>query len=450
MAAVSVVAVAIGAVAARSEPLAVACGVLFALAVCSAWLRGRTTWVVFVAALGGVTVLGYGFANVPAFPSAPVPLVDVLLVGTFAALVVTGAGWPSPRVPFLIAAFLFGLGVDPARRGLPDLGLVRVARLHDVRRALRVVRRVLAHEARRPGTVATCALVDLSRVVVYGLTQFHGGAYSTHNLVVGLQRPVALLGHATGVASVSAFFFFALLRPFGSRSLILAALAIAPLFVFQSRGLYLAVPLTVLVLALQRARTPGMRRLSAAAVFAVAAAAIVLVVQPTGRFGSTSPALFQEQLATLVGGTGVGHGSLTARTQWFWETIDRVDAHPGALVFGLGLGPDLASGFSADGVLLVRKPHDDFLEAFARLGLVGFTALTLLIGTALKALVAGGRQLATPRERLFVQWVLANSIIYLFISATQPLLAYPFGTIPLFGILGAGLALGRTSGGVET
>ena len=45
--------------------------------------------------------------------------------------------------------------------------------------------------------------------------------------------------------------------------------------------------------------------------------------------------------------------------------------------------------------------------------------------------------------------MLANSVVYLFISATQPLLAYPYGTIPLFGILGAGLALARTTTRVE-
>ena len=279
-------------------------------------------------------------------------------------------------------------------------------------------------------------------VVVYGLMQFHGGAFSRVNLIVGVQRPVFLLGYVTGVATVSAFFFFALVRPFGSRSLILAALAIAPIFALQMRGLYLSVPLTVLLLTLQRARTPGLRRISAAAAFAVVAAVIVLAVQPNGRFGSSSPALFRDQLLTLVGGQGTGAGSLNARTQWFTQTTDRVTAHPGALIYGLGLGPDLADAFSADGVLLVRKPHDDFLEIFARLGVTGLFAFLLLIGAAFKALFDGSRRSAGPRERLFQQWVLANSVIYLFISATQPLLAYPFGTIPLFGILGAGLAVG--------
>ena len=278
-------------------------------------------------------------------------------------------------------------------------------------------------------------------VVAYGLMKFSTGAFSTFNVVVGIQRPVALLGYVTGVASISAFFFIAMVRPFGSRSLFVAALAVAPLFVLQSRGLYLALPLTALLLALLQARTPGMRRIAAAAAVAVVVAAVVLAVQPSGRFGSTSPALIRTQLLTLVGGKGVGEGSLNARTEWFSETTNRVTSHPGALVYGLGLGPDLAGGFSADSVLLVRKPHDDFLEVFARLGLPGLCAFVLLIGTAMRDVAIGSRRSATVRERIFQQWVLANSVIYLFISATQPLLAYPYGTIPLFGVLGAGLAV---------
>ena len=88
---------------------------------------------------------------------------------------------------------------------------------------------------------------------------------------------------------------------------------------------------------------------------------------------------------------------------------------------------------------------------FARLGLIGLGIFVLLIGAALKALIHGSRRSAAPRERFFQQWVLANSFIYLFIAGTQPLLAYPYGTIPLFGILGAGLAsLGRASKDAET
>jgi O-antigen ligase len=431
----------IGAVAVRSPLLGVVCAAIPAAVGAILWLRGRTTWVVFIFTLGGLAVLGYGFANIPAVPSAPVPLVDVLLVGAFLGLVFTGGRLPVPRLPFMVAALLFGFSTI---RLVVDYSTWGSLALRDyttyVELSALFVGYWLMERIGLERWVRALTWISVT-VVIYGLMQF-SGIFSTFNVLVGIQRPVTLLGHVTGVASVSAFFFFALLRPFGSRSLVWAALATAPLFLFQSRGLYLALPLVIVLLALLRSRTRGLRRISAATAFAVIVAVIVLVIQPSGRFGTASPALVREQLMTLVGGTGVGDGSLNARTQWFAETTSRVSATTGALIYGLGLGPDLAGGFSADSVLLVRKPHDDFLEVFARLGLVGLGLFVLLLGSALKGIVMGSRRSATSRERFFQQWVLANSAIYLFIAATQPLLAYPYGTIPLFSLLGAGLAVG--------
>ena len=345
------VAVAIAAISASSPPLAVACAGAIVVARAIPWFRGRTAWVTFILALGGSSVLGYGFANVPALPSTPVPLVDVLVVATFLGLVLTGARWPVPRIPFLLTAILFGwasirLAVDfPTWGSFALRDYTTYVELSSLFIGYWLMKRVGMERWLR--ALSWIFVV----VVVYGLMQFDEGLFWTFNVLVGLQRPVALLGHVTGVASVSAFFFFALLRPFGSRSLLLAALAIAPLFLFQSRGLYLALPLTVMLLGLLRARTPGLRRILAAAALAVVTAAIVLAVQPSGRFGSTSPALLREQLLTLVGGTGVGDGSLNARTHWLSGTINRVTAHPGGIVYGLGLGPDLTNGFSADGAV---------------------------------------------------------------------------------------------------
>jgi O-antigen ligase len=438
---VSAAALAISALATRSPPLAIVCAAAPAAALLIPWLQGRKAWVFFIFALGGVTVLGYGFANVPVLPSVPIPLVDVLIVGIFLGLVLTGARWPVPHLPFLIAAFLFCWASIRLLVDVPTWGsfAFRDYTTYVELGALFVGYWLMERVGLERWIRALSWMFVV--VVVYGLIQFDVGFFATYNVVVGIQRPVTLLGHPTGVASISAFFFFALLRPFGSKSLILAALAIAPIFVFESRGLYLSLPLAIVLLALLRARTTGLRRIATAAALAAVAGVIVLTIQPAGRFGTTSPALVQEQLLTLVGGKGVGDGSLNARTQWFAETTKRVRAHPGALLYGLGLGPDLAGGFSQDNVLLVRKPHDDFLEVFARLGLIGFAAFVLLIGAAMKGLVVGSRRSPTSRERLFQQWVLANSVIYLFISATQPLLAYPFGTVPLFGLLGAGLAV---------
>jgi hypothetical protein len=43
-------------------------------------------------------------------------------------------------------------------------------------------------------------------------------------------------------------------------------------------------------------------------------------------------------------------------------------------------------------------------------------------------------------ESRLCAWVLAASVIYLGVAATQPYLAFPSGTVPLYFMLGMGLA----------
>jgi hypothetical protein len=447
VAGVSFVALAIAAVSIQSTPLALLCSFVPGAALAVAWLRGRLAWVAFVIVVGGLSILGYGFANVPALPSLPVPLVDVLLVGTFLGLVLTGARWPVPRVPFVLAALLFGWA---SIRLLIDFRTWGSLAWRDyttyVELSALFVGYWLMEQVGLDRWIRALSWIFVA-VVIYGLVSFKNDAFLTFNPIVGLQRPVALLGHLPGVACLSAFFFFALVRPFGRKSPFLAALAIPPVFLLQLRGLYLALPLTILLLAVTSfagARTPHIRRLLAATALAVIAGGLVLAAQPGGRFGAATPDLVVNQLSTLVGNSGTGTGSLNARTEWFTATIDRVRSHPGALVYGLGLGPDLAGGFSSfNDPILVRKPHDDYLEIFARLGLPSLLAFLVLLATSLRSIAHRNLLAGMPQEQHFQTWVLANSIIYLFIAGTQPLLAYPFGTIPLFAALGAGLAVSR-------
>jgi O-antigen ligase len=409
----------------------------------------------FLIALGGLSVLGYGFANVPALPSLPLPLVDVLLAGAFVGLVLTGARWPVPRAPFVLAALLFAwasirLLIDfPTWGSLAWRDYTTYVELSAVFVGYWLMERVGLHRWTRALSWIFAA------VVAYGLVKFQGSIFSTFNITVGIQQPIALLGSMSGVASVSAFFFFALVRPIGSFSLVLAALSIPPILVSQMRGLYVVLPLTIMVLLLTglvEGRAPLVRRLLVATIVTVVAASAVLAAQPNGRFGKTNPGLIRDQIMTLAGGSGVGSGSIDSRTQWFTETIGRLRVHPDAIAYGLGLGPDLTDGFTAGKSILVRKPHNDYLEVLARLGLTGLLLFLMLIVTALKPIVVWSRFSTPTGEKGFQMWVFANTIVYLFISATQPLLAFPYGTIPLFGALGAGLALGcspRIDRGVE-
>jgi O-antigen ligase len=112
---------------------------------------------------------------------------------------------------------------------------------------------------------------------------------------------------------------------------------------------------------------------------------------------------------------------------------------PSAL-FGVGLGPDLASGFRLAGDVFVRKPHNDYLEILARTGIVGLGLFLWLVGVLVVPLGMAARR-SSRLEGRFCAWVLATSVCYFGIANTQPLLAFPYGAVPLFFFLGAGLAV---------
>jgi hypothetical protein len=66
--------------------------------------------------------------------------------------------------------------------------------------------------------------------------------------------------------------------------------------------------------------------------------------------------------------------------------------------------------------------------------------LVLLIGSAIIPIFRAARA-RSDRAADFLWWVVAVTIVYTLVAATQPLFAYAYGTIPLFATLGAGLAL---------
>jgi O-antigen ligase len=269
--------------------------------------------------------------------------------------------------------------------------------------------------------------------------------------LVGLQRPVPLFGTFTGagIVATAAFFFFALVRPFGARSYALAAAALPLLAMLQSRGLYIAVPTAiVLVWTLGRRRTGAQVRRGLAATVAVGivALAVFFPFAPKGRLGNVSPSFIVAQIQTLSGREGPSSGTITVRKEWFGKVMQRVGETPLGWAFGVGLGPDLASGVKArqvatqEDAVLVRKPHDDYLEMFARYGLLGLAIFVYMLGTALVRVIRGAR-VADGLEGAFLWFAVAQTVVLALIAASQPLLAFPYGTIPLFAILGAGLAV---------
>ena len=198
--------------------------------------------------------------------------------------------------------------------------------------------------------------------------------------VVGLDQSVPLLGtyQGAGTAASAALFFFALVRPFGRLSYLLASLCLPVIALTQARGLYIAVPAALLVLwlavgrprpSVAGSRSPRLRTgLAVVAAGGLAGLLILFVLAPEGRLGAASSDFYVRHVGTLLGNAGPVASSLEDRERWFTGVTEQLDARPQGWIVGLGLGPDLAAGFDA-GEGLVRKPHNDYLEILGRLGL---------------------------------------------------------------------------------
>ena len=76
----------------------------------------------------------------------------------------------------------------------------------------------------------------------------------------------------------------------------------------------------------------------------------------------------------------------------------------------------------------------------ARTGVVGFTVFVLMLGQLIAPVARRARR-SEDEEGRFCAFVLAAAVAYLAVAATQPLLAFSYGTLPLFILLGMGSAV---------
>jgi len=429
---------------------------LMVVGIAVSWACLRTAlfrWDVFVLTLSGCLILGYGFVNVPAAPGVPLPLPDALLI-VLALRTMIGLRIERPLVLPLAWAAIF-------------VAIASIRLLIDVP--------VWGGDALRDYSLAVELLalpVGWAMLESYGLDRWRRALTWIFLLLLvylwvypwrdtlaavapafGLQRETSLLGdyQAAGSAAIAGLLFFALLRPLGRGSLALSALFVPPLLLLQYRGLYLALPAVVLLIfAIASSRVGAVLRRRLAMLTLVAALGIVglgallstLSVKPTGRLAQVSPGFVLNQLAAVRGEPGPQSAGVELRKRWIRGVVSDLNAKPSLWVTGLGLGPDLAQGFRYTNGVLVRKPHNDYLETLGRLGVGGLVALLAVLAAATVPIVRKARY-AGRDEAAFLWWIIGASATFLLIAATQPMLAYAYTTIPLFSFLGAGLALSR-------
>ncbi len=395
--------------------------------------------------LGGAMILGYGWANVGLrLGPLPIPATELLFLPLLAlALLDPDAARRPARV---IQVLLFLLVTDVGLRLVFDYPVWGTFAVRDATTGLESLLVIAGYRAmardgldfwlRRIGIIAVL-------VIAYGMLYPWRDAVASVSPVVGLQRPVALVGDMAGVnyAVVASGLFFAIYSR-GFRRIAALVIVSGLLAVFQARSLYILMPISMLIAGmLSGTGLKSLFRLLAAALagllIAFSAASAFNIV---GRRGPVDASFLVAHAETVAGEQGPSAGTIRARGDWLHLTIQKVLQTRDGIWFGVGLGPDLTFGFRGKEDQAVRKPHDDYLESFARTGLIGFSLFISLLMACLIPVVRTARR-ADPESRRFCAWVVGVSVVYLGVAGVQPLLAFPYGTVPLFVLLGMGLAL---------
>ncbi len=392
--------------------------------------------------IGGCLILGYGFANVGIrVGPIPVPAADLLLLVLVGISLYKGTSIPPSRFLWPLGLFL---GVVMLHL-LLEFGTYRQDAIRDTTTAVEALAVLLGfYCVRRFGSATWIRIFRNVFLLVFAYASFYPWRewLASAGPIVGLQRNVPLLGSMAGVAEavVAGGLFFAVFTKGAWRWWLLTwGLIIVALF--QARGLYIAVPLSAIVLGWAlRKQMKAMLVLALVGAVGLVALSWIATSGIQGRMGEISPSFYREHIGTLFGREGPGAGSITDRVIWARRTMEEVARSPQTLILGLGLGPDLTFGFRGREGQAVRKPHNDFLEVFARTGILGLAIFLWLLGALLIPIVRAARTSQNPDSHL-AAWIVGASFVYLLVGTQQPLLGFPYGAIPLFFWLGMGVAV---------
>jgi hypothetical protein len=392
---------------------------------------------------GGAVVLGYGFANLGIPGAIPIPATEIL----FLPLAVVALADRRTRLDARVLLPLTLYAVVVAIRLVFDFPNWGVPAVRDTTAALEAFILVIGFRA-----VARDGVVPWIRRLgyVYGVVLMWGALYPWAKQIealgptVGLQRPTPLLDQRGVKFTVVAAGLYFLMFTRGWKRIAALGLVAGLIGIFQARTLYILFPLTILLLGWAAHRFWRV----AAQLVPVVLVGIALILAAgslnlEGRRGAVNFEFISAHALTLTGKEGPKSGTIRGRLEWLDRTMEYVTSSPGYVLAGVGLGPDLTFGMlHGEEGQAVRKPHDDYLEVFARTGLLGFTLFMWMLLACLIPIARKARSGTGLQER-FCAWVLAASVVYLGVAGAQPLLSFSYGSVPLFFLLGMGVATAR-------
>lgn len=390
-------------------------------------------------AIWGLVLFSYGFNNIPV-PLTPAPLVDSLvlyaLIGSFAV-------WrklalcPKVRKFFVSLSLLSIIGFIRLLFDIPHHGLLAL------RDALFIFELWSIFPAMVLGFQLGEQKLQKKLTWLFGIALLWFLLYPFREIlteispIVGIQRPIPLLAFTSaGFISVPAFFFFAYYKK-RLVSFLGIITALTVLLMVQSRGASLAFLTTLILLFFIR-----LKELKKWLPRFVMGMLIMVLISPflhyiPGRLGEpVGGTTILEQLQTLLGKEGPGSGSWLHRLSAWPVVIQTVLEKPLGFLIGVGFGPDLFQGFTVGPDVLVRKPHNDFLEIWARMGIIGFLPWFFLL---LLLLIEAIQSVRSSRN---FTWVLALQLTLWITSFGQPAMGFAYITVVWAGL--TGLWIGAT------
>ncbi len=385
---------------------------------------------VFIPLLG-LSLWSYGFNNIPLI--RPLPLVDAL--AWFAVLSSLPLWWKLTKFP-LVKKFLVLLTlltvvaiiriiIDTPKYGLlAPRDALFVFELWTIFPAM-----LLGYkygEKKVEKLIGILFIISTFWFLLYPLREF----IIAISPIVGIQRPVPLFTFTTaGFLSIPAFFWF--LNRKGLLGILGTSATLIIILMVQSRGVYTAFFLSLILSFLIR---PALiKKLKYLVISGIIVFSFVLILGNaiTGRLGlGIGFNTIIEQLATLIGREGPGAGSFQFRLIAWLSLINQVLNNPLGPFIGLGLGKDLFLDFMVGPDVYVRKPHNDFLEIWARFGIVGLLPWLGILMLSFKTSL--NRTIKNPDNL----WVLALQITLLVTAIGQPAMAFAYITIVWVSLTG--------------
>ena len=430
---VSLVGMLVGIITALQPTVAI--GTILAVLFLAVVLSQRNPWWSYPIwiALFGLAVWSYGFNNVPLI--RPLPLVDALV---FLAVVFSFSHWWSLRgVPVVrkLLVLLSVLGIVVILRLLVDIPKFGLLAVRDALFAFELwilLPTIALGSMLGERSINRWMFWLFSTATAWFLLYPWQEVLTAVSPVVGIQRPVPLFSFTTaGFLSVVVFFWF-ICYPRRIIATIGAAASLLILLLAQSRGAYLAFLGTAFVLSLLHAG--GFIKRLGRIILACTIVGGILTLTSGLLIGRLDIPVgidaVVKQLRTLAGEEGPGAGSFYHRLVAWPSVIEQVLSEPLGPLFGIGLGPDLFQGFALGPDILVRKPHNDFLEIWARLGVFGLLPWLGILSVLLMQAIKGAR------KSLNHGWVLALQITLWITSLGQPAMGFAYITLLWAGLTG--------------